>query len=389
MDQSLERLLASLPQKKLSRKADLMIRLRLWRTQAGMTLSGLDFSMAKGWQAGLASALVVLVCLSGTGVYAYSSDKVTRQSRLYPIKRTLENIEKSVISSPTAQPALEAKFAARRFAEARAMISHPGDPRKISDDLDLTLDEANENIRSANENIGSIENQDEQERLIERLDAENDRHSRDLEVIAIGLSLDDDEKIVDAVANSLENLEQQKKFLKSRSKKNSTDLSAKTNPAATATSAPPQTATTSTSTAAVLTTKKERSEKDEEIESLKQMKKRVESFKKEQEKKQKQKQKPNLKAEKFIKNLEKKVDQAEASIKQGDRESFQRIYDTTTALTNTGIHFIASSSEIAAEEKREETNKPTERESSEEQKIETKREQESERHREDSDRSND
>ncbi|NTW22960.1 hypothetical protein HGA34_05505 [Candidatus Falkowbacteria bacterium] len=384
MNQPLEKLLGSLPKKKLSRKADLKIRFNLWRIQISQAWQEFDLSMAKGWQAGLASGLIMLIGLSSTGVYAYSSDKVNRQSRLYPIKRTLENIEKSVTKKAASQPALQAKFASRRFAEARTLISGSNDPKLISDDLDLTLGEANENIKSANEDIDSMENENEQEKIIEQLGSENQRHSQDLERIAVNLSLDDDEKIVDAVANTLENLEQQKAFLKSLSKKQRSSTvrgkPASTSAAVISTTSKPADVPVATASS---TTAKEKSEKSKDLESLKQMKKRVESFKKEQEKKQKQK--PNPKAEKFIKNLEKKVDQAESSIKQGDKESFQKIYDTTTALTNTGNHFIASSSEKSPD-RQEEINKPAETRSEErpedERITEQRREQDSKRYEE-------
>lgn len=337
MNTPIEQLLSGLPKQKLSRLADLKIRLRLKRVQVALAWQSADLSLAKGWQAGLAAVLIFLVGLSGTSVYAYSSDKVNRQSRLYPLKRTIEKIETTAVRNPAGKSSLQAKLTSRRLAEARTLIENSSDISVVSDDLDKTLAEARKNIKSTNEDIESIENEVDQERIANLLRDKNQKHARSLEQIASRLPLDDDDKVIDAVATTLEDLEQQQTMLKTRTKNKaipktdiptSTELK-KSEPESKLKAAP--------------TKKTIRKETSDNSESLKQMRKRVDSFKKEQ--KERQKQAPNPKAEKFIENLEKKINQAESSIKNGDNENFLKLYRTTTALTNTGDHFIASSSE--------------------------------------------
>lgn len=352
MNDQIERLLNSLPKKKLSRAADLKIRFRLLRIQLAQAWHAADFSLAKGWQAGLASILVLLIGLSGTGAYAYASDKVNRQSRLYPIKRTLETIEKTAAKSPAARTSLESKLAARRLAEARTLIDSSADPAGISDALDLTLTEARQNIESANKDLEAIESAADRDQAAEKLGAENRKQAQRLEQIAGKLSLEGDEMIVDAVAATLENLEQQDGFLKKRTS------AAGIQPTSTPADRPEARPTTA-ATSPLAASSSEEAKRSDDLESFNQLKSRVEAFKTEQ--KSKLRQQPNLKAEKFIKNLEKKIDQAESSIKQGDKEGFIKLYQATNALTNTADHFIASSTGKKAGPGTEQLRRPEDR----------------------------
>lgn len=335
MNTSIEQLLSKLPKQKLSRVADFKIRFRLLRFYLSQRWQLPDLSLANGWQAGLAMALIVFVGLSSTGVYAYSSDKVNRQNPLYPIKRTLENIEKTAFRGPAAQSSFQAKLATRRLAEANTLINDSADLDKISDDLDLTLNEARENFKSASEIADIIDNDTDQKQAIKRLEADNQKHIRGLEQIAGKLSLDNDEKVVDAVATTLEDLEQRNQ---SRERPRAIRATQQDDQPTLASSSDIRPDFKPVSSGLASSSNKETKRTDDR-ESLKKMKQSVASFKKKQEGKSPEKSNP--KAKKFIRNLEKKIDQAQSFIERGDTEGFLKIYQTTNALTDTGDHFIA------------------------------------------------
>jgi len=335
MTTQLEKLLNQLPKKKLSRVADFKIRFRLLKIQLKQSLQLTTPSFALNWQTVLAIFLIAIVSLSSTGVYAYTSENVNRQSPLYPIKRTLENIEKSTAKNPTAQSNLQAKLAARRLAEAKTLIAKSTNQKDVYNDVEITLREARENIKSSNEGVESINDETDQEQAIKKLDVSNQENTKNLEQIAEKLSLDDDEKIVDAVANTLNDLDQQQIIYKKHANKKIRSEIKSSSTIDTQHSDKPNSASRQATT-----TITKKAEKTDDNESLKQIKKQVELFKKEQA----SKRDTNPKTEKLIKNLQKKLDQAENSIKQGDKEGFLRLYQSTSALANTGNHFIAPSS---------------------------------------------
>ena len=82
------------------------------------------------------STLVAGLFIASTGgisTYAYTSDNVTRDSFLYPVKKTLESVEKSFVSTPEETVQFHLKMMERRLAEVR----HISEVRGVADEATL------------------------------------------------------------------------------------------------------------------------------------------------------------------------------------------------------------------------------------------------------------
>lgn len=83
-------------------------------------------------------AALLIASTGGLSTFAYTSDSVTRNHILYPVKRALEKIEKNFVRTPEEEVDFHVKMMERRIAEVRYL----SDRKSIVDDE--TLEEFNQ-----------------------------------------------------------------------------------------------------------------------------------------------------------------------------------------------------------------------------------------------------
>ncbi|MFA5935247.1 MAG: DUF5667 domain-containing protein [Patescibacteria group bacterium] len=69
------------------------------------------------WKFAMGSLTAITLMLSGTGVYAYSSDEVLPDHLLYPLRETVENVEASLAFTPALKASVRLRLAKRRLRE--------------------------------------------------------------------------------------------------------------------------------------------------------------------------------------------------------------------------------------------------------------------------------
>jgi hypothetical protein len=192
--EDLEKNLSKLPKYKLSKKADFKIKLKIYTFILSKNLQ--KFAQAFFHPHSLVAkvslvVLMIFVVLSGTAVYAVSNDHITPGNTLYPLKKTIENVEQKLSFTETAKVETLNKLSERRLKEALNMVEEEDD--RQSDDqkeefktnIEQSIDEAVNNFDSAIETSKKIENtvnsktskenlKNRQESMVKYLDSIND-----------------------------------------------------------------------------------------------------------------------------------------------------------------------------------------------------------------------
>ncbi|MEO5927425.1 MAG: DUF5667 domain-containing protein [Patescibacteria group bacterium] len=74
------------------------------------------------WKSAVGSLTGITLLLSGTGVYAYTSDDVTSDSALYPVRTGIEQVEQSIAVFPNVKAAVALHLLKRRIKEQQILI---------------------------------------------------------------------------------------------------------------------------------------------------------------------------------------------------------------------------------------------------------------------------
>jgi len=101
----------AVPDKEFIRSLETRLRLEL----------GLKSTPFPVWKIAISGALVLLVILSGTGVYAYTSPDVLPDTPLYSVRITLENIEEKTAITTKVRTEIAIKHLERRIKENEIM----------------------------------------------------------------------------------------------------------------------------------------------------------------------------------------------------------------------------------------------------------------------------
>lgn len=152
----LPKLLSSLPRARLRRRADWLIRFRLYSLLAlkrGEKILA-AWPRASVWQQGAAVAALVLIILGATSAYAYASPGVLPGNPIYPLKLAVETIERATAITPAAQVAIYDKLSERRLQEAASLSrlaasSSPAARIQVEHDIEETMAAAVNNHQSA------------------------------------------------------------------------------------------------------------------------------------------------------------------------------------------------------------------------------------------------
>jgi hypothetical protein len=337
-----EKQLNNLPKGRLSRRADLMIRQKLMNAGLKQSFFGLKFNFfpIPSLRPALAMVVILVLVFSGvTSAYAYNSDQITRASMLYPVKRGLETIESRFATTPAAQVQFHNKLAERRIAEAQFLsdVSSASTTASTTDgttpvqlryenEFNDTLSDADNEIDQANQQAGRISNPTELDQSLTLL---SDSHLNDLDKIkamAEGVGLEADDRTTDNIALVLDNIKNhQQRIVRAISQFNG-DLNKAGEDG------------TSTNETKVSTTTEANS-------SLDQVKGETSNLQIELS------QGGRVTAKqirRLTERLNKKVDQAQSAIQNGDLNKFNGLLRATEALTNNGQHFLRENPPIIA-----------------------------------------
>jgi hypothetical protein len=363
---SLEQKLDRLPKGKLSKKADLAIRLRIY-----FAIFKEKFLISRpqmvffGFKKAVMAVVLILFILSGTSAYAYSSNQVTRGHRLYGLKRAIEQKRLNFTSTSFKTAQLQSEFAKRRLAEAAVLsraleiTTADGAPGSLDgttagsaiknsteDYLARTIadaDQAAVNATAATEKISEptrakaaleivAEMRLEQEEFLQRLAGTIGLNASDETVDDIVLELDEIKKEKRRLFQAIGSLSSGKKEAEIEGRVGTTSVSRDEDGASTAKTAEPS------------------------QDSFKKIESRVEAIRQELT----DKQVSPKKIENFSRRVENKLNKAREAIDQGKLNQAKGLLKASEALTNNSKHFFremkAKELKDDREENREEKN---------------------------------
>lgn len=205
---NMESKLNNLPRKKLSRKADLAIKLKLYCLIWRKLISNFewDFSFAS-LRPALATFLILIAVVIIPG-YAYANDNITRGNFLYPVKRGLENIEINLPMPENQKVAIYEKLAERRLNEAEVLADQAGNdkPELIKD----TLAEAANLKEKAEEKAknSDIKNTIKANEIVTK---SAERQTEKLSKVAQKVGIGSNDELIDSIALALDHVKTNKK----------------------------------------------------------------------------------------------------------------------------------------------------------------------------------
>jgi|GEM_PF-3138313 len=206
-----EKLLATLPKNKLGRKADLKIKFQLYRLIWLQRFAGIfDFSrgqllnLNRGW----ALAIIVVIALGSTSIYAYASNDVLPGNQLYPLKIVLEKIEQNIAIDKTAKIANLEKVSSRRLREAVELSQKNSDSDKtkgaINEKIKNSIAIEVSNHEKVSDHIKNLSNDNEIKSSIEKAKKNDEREINYLNKIAEYAQENNDQEILDKANNAKE-----------------------------------------------------------------------------------------------------------------------------------------------------------------------------------------
>lgn len=334
----IERQLNNLPKGKLSRKADLAIRLRIYfillKTKLlPNRLPGGFFALKRA-----AVALVlVLFIFSATAVYAYESNEVTRGHALYGLKRAIERTELKLATSPVRKIKLNSNFAARRLAEAWTLSRRlaGGD----GENLAQTIGEAGRQLAAAGELATGLDDRDQEaKQALEIVAGASSDQEATLGNLAQAVGADADEAVVDNIAVSLDRAKTEKRKVFQAIGRLDGDPVRDENAATGTLVFPEDNDALATATAT------------QAMESLKSVEDRAAKLRE----KLSNGQVPPKDVDKFSKRLEGKLKKAKQAINDGKIDQARNLLETGRALANNGDRFFKN---IKAENLKDDSQK--------------------------------
>ena len=217
---NLEKYLSNLPKPKLSRRADLKIRFKIYHF-------GVLKNLQKFWQIIFRphsllfkvsyTTLIIVVILGSSAVYAANNDNITPGHSLYPLKKTIENVEQSLSFTKQAQVNTLNKLSERRLKEAINLASEDmeldDNGQEASGNIKQNLDELVENLSEAVTITQEIDDQHEAERVKENIKKKNENVIKYLDNLEDIARQKRDHEISDKVDEAKEAIKKYQKML--------------------------------------------------------------------------------------------------------------------------------------------------------------------------------
>jgi hypothetical protein len=344
----LEKKLNGLPKARLSRLADLRIRYRLFQHSLYSALPGkaaVSWPKISLFKQAFAAVMIVIFIVSGTSVYAYSNDRVTRGNVLYPLKRGVERIELSLAVNPRSKVVVLNKLARRRLIEAQLIgqviassaqatslgsssdqAVAMGEPLSAEDEsldknLNETINEAAEQMAEADDQSEQLGDTEKEQAVLERLADADEDHVVRLEELAGTVGIDARETVVDRVAVTLDQARRRQKSVLRR-----LDTGRGQTPGA---HLPASSVRASTVPAIA-------NERVDAENSLGRMKDKIDLMRGDLTRKNA----PPKALDRLIENLNAKIKNTEKAINDGDFKQAGKLLEKTEALTNNSDHFL-------------------------------------------------
>lgn len=221
---NLEKNLSQLPKMTLGKKADLRIKARIYR--AMFFASGESFVHNFLHPHSLLAkisyvSLLIFVLLGGTAVYAANNDHITPGHSLYPVKKTIENVEQQLSLTKKSKVETLNKLSERRLKEAvnlsaenlQSAENQVEQQKIISDNIQQTITEAVDNINQAIDTSQTIENKKKAKEVKEQIKKKNEDIGEYLNNIDSMAKERQDEAVVKKVQEAKKTLEEYKKKL--------------------------------------------------------------------------------------------------------------------------------------------------------------------------------
>ena len=164
---NLEKKLSGMPKPKLSFKADLKIKSKLYYFIISKKLNedlNLNLPSYNLIQYSLAVALIIIVIFGGTSIYAYTNSNITPGQKLYQLKRAVENVEKDLAITHAMKVAVYEKLSNRRLEEAVNLSKNNSNslpPEKQAEktvNINKSIDDAMENFNHVIDTAKSVNN---------------------------------------------------------------------------------------------------------------------------------------------------------------------------------------------------------------------------------------
>ena len=197
----LDKELNKLPQFKLRKKADILIRLRLLSVSAleAFTLIGGLMRQAK-FQTVTAVLILLSLIISIPG-YAYASPGVTKGHWLYPVKLNLEGMELNLKTTPETQAVTLAKFTERRLEEAAHLSSKEETEEET---ITATINKALEYDQASQEMLLTITQPELKEEASKKIEERKEDQLKALSAVAQDIGLSSEEETLDTITFALE-----------------------------------------------------------------------------------------------------------------------------------------------------------------------------------------
>ena len=221
---NLEKNLSQLPKPALSKKADVKIRAKIYQAMflAGSKSFVRNFLHPHSLVVKISYvSLLVFVLLGGTAVYAANNDHITPGHSLYPVKKTIENVEQQLSLTKKSQVETLNKFSERRLKEAvnlseeNLATSPEAVPQNkaVSDNIQQTITEAVSNLDQAIDTTKKIENKEKAQEVKKQLQKNNEDMVKYLDNIDNLAKERQDEAVVKKVQEARKSLDEYRKKL--------------------------------------------------------------------------------------------------------------------------------------------------------------------------------
>jgi len=221
--ENLEKNLSNLPKPKLSWQADFKIRFKIYSFIFVKNLKK-PFALLLIKNTLVArvalTALVVIIVLGSTAVYAASNDQLTLGDTFYPLKKVIENVEKQLTISETAKVDTLGKFSERRLKEALNLAQEELENDEADEDtmvsdnnIEQSIDEALDNVDSAMKTRQKMENINSAEKAKDSIKKKNESIIQYLEDIGDIAEKNQDEEMFDKVNKAREAINKYNKIL--------------------------------------------------------------------------------------------------------------------------------------------------------------------------------
>jgi hypothetical protein len=191
-----EEQLNNLPKAKLSWRADLKIRTRLYRLQWKQNV-GVNAVFAVFNQRAVLVSVLLLAFLFTLPAYAYASPSVVEGNVLYPLKRFVEKVELTIPKSSEDKAAIYEKHASRRLEEAEILSRQT--KRNSADYLLATVNQALVDKNKSAEIIAGINNKKDTQ-VSEKINRTQQKQAELIKQVAQNVGLEADDRVLDSVS---------------------------------------------------------------------------------------------------------------------------------------------------------------------------------------------